>query len=145
MRAVNLSDDQLWHAIAQNTNAISVLINQQYQSKADITAPNDVIRRAVNADTIGRLQRKYREYSDELRRRYDLDESSNNKTVLHMPCDDNVVRAAEPECKGGESHFVRSGLPKTGGALSDHGRIHQRAVALIRIIVAACKLGERTA
>jgi hypothetical protein len=70
MQCENLSDDQLWRAIAQNTQKLSALIYQQVElDDADSgtlhpRARGDLIRFA------GRIQREYRQYADELRRRH---------------------------------------------------------------------------
>ena len=73
-RAVNLTDDELWRVIAQNTNAMSALVYRRLELDAGINTRNDIIRRAqlmqLNAETISKLERNYREYTAELRRRY---------------------------------------------------------------------------
>ena len=73
MQSENLTDDQLWRAIAQNTNAMTALIHQQL-ALAAVTKISDSIRQAKlresNAERIGKLERNYREYTAELRRRY---------------------------------------------------------------------------
>lgn len=75
MQGANPSDDELWRAIAQNTNAISVLAHQLELDTA-VIGSGDIVRRArqlqSNAETIDRLQRNYQEYTAELRRRYQL-------------------------------------------------------------------------
>jgi hypothetical protein len=72
VRGVNLNDDELWRAIAENTNALSVLIQEQLELDRGITA-NDRDRRAElmrsHLQTIDKYQREYREYTAELRRR----------------------------------------------------------------------------
>jgi hypothetical protein len=71
MRCVNLTDDELWHAIAQNTEAISALLRQQLELDA---APGPIHPR-MKADLIrlaSTFRREYREYAAELRRRYSL-------------------------------------------------------------------------
>ena len=74
MQSVNLTDEQLWRAIAQNTNAMSALVYRRLELNAGINTRNDVIQRTQlvqsNAETISKLERNYREYTDELRRRY---------------------------------------------------------------------------
>ncbi len=76
MQGANLSDDELWRAIAQNTNAMSVLVHQRLELDAAVIGSSDIVRRArqmqSNAETIDRLQRNYREYTAELRRRHRL-------------------------------------------------------------------------
>jgi hypothetical protein len=78
MQYVNQTDDELWRGITQNTNAMSALIHQQLEFGAALNVPNDIVRRArlvqLNADTISKLQRNYREYTAELRRRYSLED-----------------------------------------------------------------------
>jgi hypothetical protein len=73
MQCVNLTDDELWQAIAHNTTAMSALVYRRLELDAGNTR-NDVIDRAQlmqsNLETISKLERKYREYTDELRRRY---------------------------------------------------------------------------
>jgi hypothetical protein len=72
MQCVNLTDDELWRRIAQNTNAMSALVYRRIELDAGNTR-NDIIHRAQlmqsNAETISKLEHKYREYTDELRRR----------------------------------------------------------------------------
>jgi hypothetical protein len=73
MQCVNLTDDELWQAIAHNTTAMSALVYRRIELDAGTTR-NDAIHRAQlmqsNLETISKLERKYREYTDELRRRY---------------------------------------------------------------------------
>ena len=67
MRCVNLTDDELWRTIAQNTEAISALLHQHVDDAAG------VIHSRRKADLIrfaNKFQREYRECSAELRRRY---------------------------------------------------------------------------
>ncbi len=82
MQCVNLTDDELWRRIAQNTTLMSALVYRRIELDAgntrnDVDAGNtrnDVIHRAQlmqsNAETISKLERKYREYTAELCRRY---------------------------------------------------------------------------
>jgi hypothetical protein len=73
MQCVNLTDDELWQAIAHNTTVMSTLVYRRLELDAGNT-PNDLIHRAQlmqsNAEIISKLEHKYREYTDELRRRY---------------------------------------------------------------------------
>src|SRR4249920_4030801 len=73
MQCVNLTDDELWRRIAQNTTLMSALVYRRLELDAG-NSRNDVIDRAQlmqsNLETISKLERKYREYTDELRRRY---------------------------------------------------------------------------
>ena len=85
MQVENLTDEQLWRAIAQNTNAMSALVRQQFELAA-VTTISDSIRQAKlresNAAIIDKLARNYREFSAELRRRYSLDtEESADLTI----------------------------------------------------------------
>jgi hypothetical protein len=77
MQSVNLTDDQLWRVIAQNTNAMTALIHQQLELDPAVNTPSDTIRQAKlresNAERICKLERNYREYTAELRRRYSLE------------------------------------------------------------------------
>jgi len=66
---VKLTDDELWHAIAQNTDELLKLLALD----ADIGANEydkrpDLMRSHLK--TINRIQRDYRSYAAELRRRY---------------------------------------------------------------------------
>jgi hypothetical protein len=76
MQFENATDEQLWRAIARNTNAMTALINQQLELAAVHTI-SDSIRQAklreTNAERIGKLARNYQEYTAELRRRYSLE------------------------------------------------------------------------
>jgi hypothetical protein len=73
MQCVNLTDDELWRAIAQNTNAMSALVYRRLELDAGNTR-NGAIHQArlmqSNAETISKLEYNYREYTAELRRRY---------------------------------------------------------------------------
>jgi hypothetical protein len=73
MQCVNLTDDELWQAIAHNTTVMSALVYRRIELDVG-NARNDIIDRAqlmqLNLETISKLERKYREYTDELRRRY---------------------------------------------------------------------------
>jgi len=73
MQCVILTDDELWRRIAQNTTLMSALVYRRLELDAGNTR-NDVIHRAQlmqsNTETITKLERNYREYTSELRRRY---------------------------------------------------------------------------
>jgi hypothetical protein len=77
MHSVNLTDEELWRAIAQNTNAMTALIHQQLELDPAANTLSDTIRQAklreTNAERIGKLARNYQEYTAELRRRYFLE------------------------------------------------------------------------
>ena len=74
MQCVNLTDDELWQAIAENTQALSVMVAQQHELDAAIAASDDPACRAklmrLHLDTVNRYQREYRAYTAELRRRH---------------------------------------------------------------------------
>jgi endonuclease III len=70
MQSENATDEQLWRAIARNTNAMTALINQQLELADSIRQAN---LRESNAARIGKLARNYQEYTGELRRRYSLE------------------------------------------------------------------------
>jgi len=76
MQVENLTDEQLWRAIARNTNAMSALILRQLELVA-VNTISDSIRQAKlresNANRIDKLARNYQEYTAELRRRYSLE------------------------------------------------------------------------
>ena len=73
MQCVNLTDDELWRAIAHNTTVMSALVYRRIELDTANTR-NDVIHRAQlmqsNLETVSKLERKCREYTAELRRRY---------------------------------------------------------------------------
>jgi hypothetical protein len=62
MRCTKLTDDQLWRAIAQNTETFSTLLREQVDDADSI---------AVHV-LAGRFQREYQQYVAELQRRYRL-------------------------------------------------------------------------
>ena len=76
MQSENLTDEQLWRAIAQNTNAMTALIHQQLELDPAANTLSDAIRHAklreTNAERIGKIERNYQAYTAELRRRYFL-------------------------------------------------------------------------
>lgn len=71
MHSLHLTDDELWRAIADNTNALSALIEKQCEWDAELEAP--AIVSTLNSIGICRADKYYREYRDyiaEVRRRY---------------------------------------------------------------------------
>jgi hypothetical protein len=74
VQRIFLSDEQLWRGIADNTNTMSALVEQQLKMAAVSSTANDSVSRAnlvqSNAETISKLQRQYTDYTAELRRRY---------------------------------------------------------------------------
>lgn len=77
MKSENLTDEQLWRAIAGNTNAMTALILQQLELAPAVNSLSDRIRQAklreANAERIDKLARNYRDYTAQLRRRYSLE------------------------------------------------------------------------
>ena len=69
MQCAKLTDDELWRAISQNTEAMSDLIHQMFEFKTGSKAGTRT-KRVANAQTINALERQYRTYTAELRRRY---------------------------------------------------------------------------
>ena len=67
MRRFFLTDEQLWRAIAENTTDLSNLMNQEVESVPATGAHKDVLVQ------FNKLQRQYRVFTAELRRRYPLD------------------------------------------------------------------------
>jgi predicted secreted protein len=69
-----LIDDELWRAIADNTDAMSALVHEQVEFEADVGAPIDADSRTIrirsNAQKIDKFQLEYQDYAAELRRRY---------------------------------------------------------------------------
>lgn len=71
-RCTDLTDEQLWRAIAQNTEKLAALICQQLELNDANPAS---IHPRVKSDLIGftsKCQGEYRQYADELRRRYPM-------------------------------------------------------------------------
>ena len=71
-QCVNLTDDELWRAIAENTNAMSRLVQQQLELDACISA-NDPYRGHLmhfHLERASKFQRQYQDCTAELRRRY---------------------------------------------------------------------------
>jgi hypothetical protein len=78
VRRDDLTDDELWHAIAENTSAMSALINRQLELDETIRAADAADRAKLmrcHLDMINRYQREYRDYTGELRRRHRIGES----------------------------------------------------------------------
>ena len=71
MHNFHLTDDELWRAIADNTNALSALIEKQCEWDAELgeTAIVDTLNSisVCRADT---YYREYRDYIAEVRRRH---------------------------------------------------------------------------
>ncbi len=69
MQCADLTDDQLWRAISQNTEAMSDLVHQMSRLNT-ATVARTRTSRIANAQAIDTLERQYRIYTAELRRRY---------------------------------------------------------------------------
>jgi hypothetical protein len=72
VQRVDLADDDLWRAIAENTNALSLLVQEGLELDAQFAASGDRRARIMGLylDVVNRLQRDYSECKAELRRRY---------------------------------------------------------------------------
>jgi hypothetical protein len=73
VRCANLTDDELWRAIAENTNSMSALIREQLEFDSGVGSANDPDSRKKSRSvlqTIDKYQREYRDFAAELRRRY---------------------------------------------------------------------------
>ena len=76
MRSLQMTDDELWRAIADNTNALSALIEMQREWDAELGVP--AILRTLKIISICRADKYHREYEDyiaEVRRRYPMIQS----------------------------------------------------------------------
>jgi hypothetical protein len=72
MQYSHLTDDELWRAVTKNTNAISVLFDQQRE--AGLRGLPDFERGAMLSISraIDRLEQEYQDYASELRGRCSL-------------------------------------------------------------------------
>lgn len=73
MRGSHLTDDDLWRAIATNTNAISLLLEKQFELDAEMGDSDHDARQELklfNVQTINNYNRQYRDFIAEIRRRY---------------------------------------------------------------------------
>ena len=73
MRRTHLTDDDLWRAIANNTDAMSALIEEQIVLEAELGASDPDSRRKLmlfNVQAINNYNRQYRDFIAEIRRRY---------------------------------------------------------------------------
>ena len=72
MRNLNLTDDDLWRAIVDNTDALSTLIEKQSERDAGLGSSDPDMRQELllfNVQAI-KYHREYKEYVAEVRRRY---------------------------------------------------------------------------
>jgi hypothetical protein len=74
VQCVNLTDDELWRAIAANTGAMSELLDQRGELDAEISSMDDPARLSELMDayiaTFNKFEGEYRAYTAELRRRH---------------------------------------------------------------------------
>jgi hypothetical protein len=80
LECINLADDALWRAIAENTNAVSELLHQQAELDFEIAIMSDDLSRSAlmrsYLDTMNKFEREYRACTAELRRRYPTAEAN---------------------------------------------------------------------
>jgi hypothetical protein len=68
-----LTDDELWRAITSNTNALSILVEQQLELDAGLGAPDSdtkLERLLFNVQAIDKYHCEYKDYIAEVRRRF---------------------------------------------------------------------------
>jgi hypothetical protein len=73
VRRSQLTDDDLWRVIADNTDAMSVLIEKQFELDAEAGAPDPDSRQKLmlfNVQAIDNYDRQYRDCIAEIRRRH---------------------------------------------------------------------------
>ncbi len=74
MQCVDLSDDELWQAIAANTDAISDLLHQRAEVEAEINSMSDPASRtelmSSYVGAVNKFESEYRTYTAEICRRY---------------------------------------------------------------------------
>ena len=73
MPSILLTDDELWRAITNNTNALSILVEQQSELDAGAGPPDSdtrLERLLFNVQAIDRYHCEYKDYIAEVRRRY---------------------------------------------------------------------------
>jgi hypothetical protein len=76
---VDLTDDELWRVIAENTNAMSVAIHQQMElgeKNGETDDPGRAHLMRSHLEAISRYQHEYRDCTAELRRRHRIAEAS---------------------------------------------------------------------
>jgi hypothetical protein len=70
MRHVKLTDDELWRAIAQNTEEMSALVHQSdADSRTGVLAAPCAGSRSYS-EAVNKFEREYQDYVAEIRRRY---------------------------------------------------------------------------
>jgi len=74
VQCVDLTDDELWNAIAANTDALSDLLHQRAELDAAISGMTDFVKRSElmssYVNRVNNFETDYRACSAELRRRY---------------------------------------------------------------------------
>jgi hypothetical protein len=74
VQCANFSDDELWRAIAANTETMADLLRKRAELDAEIGGLTDPVRRSVlmtsYVGTVNKFEADYRAYTAELRRRY---------------------------------------------------------------------------
>jgi hypothetical protein len=71
VRSLHLTDDELWRAIADNTNAISALIEKQCEWDAQSGATEIISTlKSISFCRADKYHREYQDYVAEIRRRY---------------------------------------------------------------------------
>jgi hypothetical protein len=74
MQCVNLTDDELWRAIAANTEAMSELLHKRAELDTQISITTEPVRRSglISAylGMVNKFESEFRAYTTELRRRY---------------------------------------------------------------------------
>jgi hypothetical protein len=73
VRGSHLTDDDLWRAIANNTDAMSILIEKQIELDAESGASDPDTRhrlKLLSVQAIDNYNRQYRDFIGEVRRRY---------------------------------------------------------------------------
>ena len=74
MQCVDLTDNELWQAIAANTEAMSDLLHQRAELEAEISDLSDPATRtelmSSYVGAVNRFETEYRAYTAEIRRRY---------------------------------------------------------------------------
>ena len=71
MRSLHLTDDELWRAITNNTNALSALIEKQCEWDEELGAPAIVCTlKSISVCRADAYRREYEDYIAEVHRRY---------------------------------------------------------------------------
>jgi hypothetical protein len=71
--SILLTDDELWRAITGNTNALSILVEQQLELDAGVGVPDSdtrLERLLFNVQAVDKYHCEYKDYIAEVRRRY---------------------------------------------------------------------------